>query len=121
MVSLVLNRTQSSSVGKHGVLRWWTIWSYRVAVFTKLGLVSTGLDCGLEMVIACISKYSRGTPARLPRLSDHIARRRRLARGHQADRCACPGKAVLMRLADAGLSMKAILSTATDSGDGFRG
>lgn len=41
----------------------------------EAGLGLNRLDCGLEMVIACISKYSRGTPARLPRLSDHIARR----------------------------------------------
>jgi hypothetical protein len=36
----------------------------------------TKLGCGLEMVIACMPTYhSRGIEPRLPRLSDHIARR----------------------------------------------
>lgn len=39
----------------------------------RLGL--TEFECGLEMVIACIYTYSRGTSSRLPRLSDHIVRR----------------------------------------------
>lgn len=33
------------------------------------------MERGLEMVIAYICTYPRGTPLRLPRLSDHIARR----------------------------------------------
>ena len=67
--------------------------------FQEAGPSLTGLERGLEMVVACIFTYSRGIQPRLPRLSDHIARRelageRRLARGYQADRCACPSEAV---------------------------
>jgi hypothetical protein len=43
---------------------------------------------------------------------------KRCPRGYQADRCAYPSEPVPMRLADAGLSMKAISSTAIGAGGG---
>lgn len=43
--------------------------------FQEAGPSLTGLERGLEMVVACIFTYSRGIQPRLPRLSDHIARR----------------------------------------------
>lgn len=94
----------------------------------EAGLGLEELNCELERVVAYLSCLHTHVAVLLDchaYLTIPIARRelagRGLARGYQADGYACPGKAVLMRLADAGLSMKAISSTATDSGDGFRG
>lgn len=81
----------------------------------------TGMERGLEMVIGYICTYPRGTPSRLPRLSDHISRRELAGEALPAaiEQIVAPVPVKrFMRLADAGLSMKAIPSTIIGSGHG---
>ena len=94
-----------------------------MTILTKLRLFShlTRIERGPEMVISYMCTYPCGTPSRLPRLSDHVARRELAGKGLPAaiKQIVAPVPVKrFKRLADAGLLMKAVPLAIIGSGDG---